>query len=51
MLVDEVQSRYLEAFLLNCDAQFPPAAVGNIYLWKKVRCLCDALCVTRREGN
>lgn len=37
MLVDEVQSRYLEAFLLNCDAQFPPAAVGNIYLWKKVR--------------
>jgi hypothetical protein len=35
--VDEVQSRYLEAFLLNCDAKFPPAAIGNIYLWKKVR--------------
>ena len=36
LLVDEVQSRYLEAFLLNCDARFPPAAIGNVYLWKKV---------------
>lgn len=34
--MDEVQSRYLEAFLLNCDARFPPAAIGNVYLWKKV---------------
>ena len=39
VLVDEVQSRYLEAFLLNCDAKFPPAAIGNIYLWKKVQCM------------
>ena len=37
LLVDEVQSRYLEAFLLN-DAKLSPAVVGNVYLWKKVRC-------------
>ena len=36
ILIDEVQSRYIEAFLLNTDAKLGPATVGNVYLWKKI---------------
>jgi hypothetical protein len=37
VLVDEVQSRYLEAFILSGSGKEPPYAVGNIYLWKKIK--------------
>ncbi len=36
ILIDEIQSRYIEAFLLNTDAKLGPATVGNVYLWKKI---------------
>lgn len=36
VLFDEVQSRYLEAFLLSGMSRQPPCAVGNLYLYKKI---------------
>lgn len=36
ILIDEIQSRYIEAFLLNTDAKLGPVTVGNVYLWKKI---------------
>lgn len=37
VLLDEVQSRYIEAFLLNSTSPTGPCTVGNVYLWKKIQ--------------